>query len=403
MKLLAVISATTAALTCGMAASASPVARTPTLSFTVAPGVSDYGFTPLGGGICLGGRRVTDPAADGGIAWSPDGNRVAFFRQTGLLTADVFVADADGSHLLNLTHGSAQFSWAPDWSPDGTRIVYVASDPNVEQLVTVRPDGSGADIVPNTAVDPTRQLGDPQWFPDGRVLGFTLTDGIHVIGADGSGSRLLLGNATGFDWSPDGRKIVFTRGDDLALAQSDGTDVSFVTRTPRLAEGGASFSPDGTKLVWVGVDNTDPKVEKGPGDHMYVSDGDGRNRHILLGPRGVPAWGPSWRPAAPAPPGLRPCVLQGTKRNDVLVGTAKGDMIFAQGGNDVVHGRGGNDIIVGDIPFSAHPGKDRLFGGPGRDFIDSYDGRRDLVNGGPGRDRGVADRHDRVRSIERYG
>jgi len=402
VKLLAIIGATTA-LTCGMAASAAPVVRAPMLSFTVAPGVSDYGFTPLGGGICLGDRRVTDPKADAGIAWSPDGSRLAFFRQTGTLTADVFVADADGSHLRNLTKGSAQFSWAPDWSPDGTRIVYVASDPNVERLVTVRPDGSGAEVVPNTAVDPTSQLGDPQWFPDGSVLGFTLTDGIHVIRPDGSGSRLLLADATGFDWSPDGKRIVFTRGDDLALAQSDGTDVSFVTRTPRLGEGGASFSPDGAKLVWVAVDNTDPKVGTGPGDHMYVADGDGRNRHILRAPHGVPAWGPTWRPAAQVPAGLRPCVLQGTKRNDVLVGTAKGDMIFAKGGNDVVHGLGGDDIIVGDVPFSAHPGKDRLFGGPGRDYIDSYDGRRDLANGGPGRDRGMFDRHDRVRSIETRG
>ena len=239
--------------------------------------------------------------------------------------------------------------------------------------------------------------------PDGNILGFTLTDGIHVIGSDGAGLRLLLADAAGFDWSPDGTKIVFTRGDDLALARSDGTDVSFLTRTPRLGEGGASFSPDGARLVWVAIDDTDPKVGNGPGDHMYVASADGRNRHILRAPRGVPAWGPSWRPAAPVPTRLRPCVLQGTKRNDVLVGTAKGDLIFAKGGNDVVHGLGGNDIIVGDVPFSAHPGTDRLFGGPGRDFIDSYDGRRDLVNGGPGRDRGVTDRHDRVRSIERYG
>ena len=109
MKLLAVISATTAALTCGMAASAAPVARAPMLSFTVSPGVSDYGFTPLGGGICLGDRRVTEPKADAGVSWSPDGRRLAFFRQTGTLTADVFVADADGTHLRNLTKGSAQF------------------------------------------------------------------------------------------------------------------------------------------------------------------------------------------------------------------------------------------------------------------------------------------------------
>jgi len=86
-----------------------------------------------------------------------------------------------------------------------------------------------------------------------------------------------------------------------------------------------------------------------------------------------------------------------------LVGSAKGDLILAGGGNDVVRGRGGDDIIVGDVPFARARGKDRLFGGPGRDYIDSYDGRRDVVDGGSGRDRGISDRHDLVRSVERYG
>src|SRR3954447_26825640 len=362
-----------AALTSGLAAAA-PSAGRPTLSFTVAAGVSDQGFEPLGGGICLGDRRVTEPKADGGIAWSPDGSRAAFYRQTGPLTADVFAAEADGSHLVNLSRGSAQFSWAPDWSPDGSRIVYVASDPDVERLLSVRPDGSGAEAVPGTAVDPTAQLGDPQWAPDGSLIGYTLTDGIHVIRPDGTGSRLLLADALGFDWSPDGQRIVFSRNGDLAVARSDGTEVSFITHTPRLLEGGASFSPDGSRLVWVAVDNTDPKVENGPGDRMYLADADGQNRRVLNGPRGVPAWAPAWRPSAPAPRGSRRWVIRGSNRDDVLEGTPKGDLIYARAGNDIVHGRGGDDIIVGDVPFSAHPGKDRLFGGPGRDYLDSYDG-----------------------------
>jgi dipeptidyl aminopeptidase/acylaminoacyl peptidase len=387
----------------GGLARAAPVGNQATLSFTVAAGVSDSGFKPLGGGICLGSRRVTDPSADGGISWSPDGARVAFYRQTGVLTADVFVANADGSHLLNLSKGSAQFSWAPDWSPDGSRIVYVAGDPDVERLITVRPDGSDREPIPGTAVDPTAQLGSPQWYPDGSLLGYTLTDGIHVIRPDGSGDRLLLGDAYGFDWSPDGRRIAFTRAGDLALADSDGSDVSFVTRTPNLVEGAAEWSPDGSGMVYVSIDETDPKLGNGPGDHMYIADGDGRNRRVLHGPKGVPAWSPAWRPGAPKPEGTRPCVLLGTRHADVLVGTAKGDLIFAGGGNDLVSGRGGNDVIVGDVPFSAHSGKDRLFGGPGRDFVDSYDGRRDVVNGGAGKDRAMFDGHDRVRSVETRG
>jgi RTX calcium-binding nonapeptide repeat (4 copies)/WD40-like Beta Propeller Repeat len=391
-----------AALTCGLA-QATPVATHPALSFTVAPGVSDYGFAPLGGGICLGGRRVTEPAPDGGISWSPDGSRVAFYRQTGALTADVFVADADGGHLLNLTKGSAQFSWAPDWSPDGSLIVYVAGDPDSERLVTVKPDGSDRVPIPGTAVDSTEQLGSPQWYPDGSLIGYTLTDGIHVIGPNGSKSRLLLADAAGFDWSPDGRRIVFTRGGDLALANADGSDVVFVTRTPDIGEGAAEWSPDGSRMVYVSIDETDPKEGNGPGDHLSIADGNGRNGRVLHGPKGVPVWSAAWRPAGPKPRGTRPCVLLGTRQADVLVGTAKGDLIFAGGGNDLVRGRGGNDIIVGDVPFSAHPGKDRLFGGPGRDFLSSYDGRRDVVNGGAGKDRGMFDRHDRVRSVERRG
>jgi hypothetical protein len=392
------------AVWCGGASAgpASSPAGGATLSFTVAPGVSDYGFTPLGGGICLGNKRVTDPKADGGIAWSPDGSRIAFYRQTGPLTADVFVADADGSHLRNLTKGSSQFSWAPDWSPDGSRIVYVAGDPSIERLVLVRPDGSDPQVVPGLEVNPNDQLRSPRWTPDGSLIGYTLTDGIHVVRPNGSGGRVLLGNAAGFEWSPDGTRIVFTRDGDLALASSDGSDVTVLTHTPNLVEGGGEWSPDGSRLTYVSVDETDPKLGNGPGDRMFIADANGRNRRLLLGPRGVGAWSPTWRPAAPAVH-ARPCVILGTRRADRIFGTPKGDLIVAGRGDDVVHGRGGDDIIIGDIPFMSRPGRDRLYGGPGRDYIDAYDGRRDFVDGGPGRDRAIWDRHDRLRSIASYG
>lgn len=401
MRLIAV-GVTCIALLAGLA-SANPSQLRPTLSFTIAPGVSGSGFAPLGGGICLGSRRVTEPRADGGIAWSPDGKRVAFYRQTGTLTADVFVADADGGKLRNLSRGEAQFSWAPDWSPDGSRIVYVGTDPHLERLVTLRPDGSDRQVVPGVSAGPNDRLGEPHWSPDGAFIGYTLNESLYVVRPDGSEQRLVVADAVGFDWSPDGRRIVFTRDRDLVIANSDGSGATFVTRTPDLHEGGAEWSPDGSRMVYLAVDETDPKIENGPGDHMYLADANGRNKRDLRGPRGVSAWSPAWRPAAPLPRGTRPCALLGTSGDDVLVGTARGELIYGRGGDDVIRGRGGDDILVGDVPFARARGKDRLFGGPGRDFIDAYDGRRDLVDGGAGRDRGLSDRHDRVRSVERYG
>ena len=68
-----------------------------------------------------------------GVAWSPDGRRVAF----GLLGMDnaepVYVVNADGTGLHKVIDGAF-----PSWSPDGSRLV-------VEKqggLVTLRPDGS---------------------------------------------------------------------------------------------------------------------------------------------------------------------------------------------------------------------------------------------------------------------
>ena len=40
-------------------------------------------------------------------------------------------------------------------------------------------------------------------------------------------------------------------------------------------------------MVYVSIDETDPKLGNGPGDHMYIADGDGRNRRVLHGPKGV--------------------------------------------------------------------------------------------------------------------
>jgi hypothetical protein len=117
-------------------------------------------------------------------------------------------------------------------------------------------------------------------------------------------------------------------------------------------------------------------------------------------------------PAAPAtpPPG---CTIGGTDGDDVLSGTAGNDVICALGGNDHVHGGPGNDVIragPGNDEIEGQRGNDRLTGGPGRDRLDggigadalrARDGARDLLGGGRGTDTAYADRHDRLRGIER--
>ena len=86
--------------------------------------------------------------------------------------------------------------------------------------------------------------------------------------------------------------------------------------------------------------------------------------------------------------------LTGTSANDVLYGLGGADVLLGRGGNDVLYGGRGNDVLDGG------PGADRLFGGPGNDTLRARDGRRDLVDCGPGRDVAIVDRVDRVSGCE---
>jgi hypothetical protein len=78
-----------------------------------------------------------------------------------------------------------------------------------------------------------------------------------------------------------------------------------------------------------------------------------------------------------------PCI-RGTSGPNRLVGTRGNDKLCGLGGNDTLKGLGGND---------------RLKGGRGRDTFYSRDAYRDVLLGGPGRDRARVDARDVRRSI----
>jgi Ca2+-binding RTX toxin-like protein len=93
----------------------------------------------------------------------------------------------------------------------------------------------------------------------------------------------------------------------------------------------------------------------------------------------------------------------GTTRADHLTGTAASDVLYGLGGNDTLLGLGGNDVLYGGVgadKLNGGPGADRLYGGPGNDVLRARDGRRDVVDCGPGRDTAYVDRLDRVSGCE---
>jgi Tol biopolymer transport system component len=182
--------------------------------------------------------RITSPgsARDVPLAWSPDGSRLLLGR---IVSSDetfdsdnLMVVKADGSGLVRINPpGTVSGTGGPQpgaaWSPDGTRIVFVASEgggfyPGGSGVYVAAADGSGARVLQGT-----ENALWPSWSPDGQWLAYDLGPHheLYVVHPDGSGTRQLTNGGDGpFSvapvWSPDSQRLLFLRGEGEDFAHT---------------------------------------------------------------------------------------------------------------------------------------------------------------------------------------
>ena len=121
--------------------------------------------------IDLATRRVTTLISGGVNTYpvlSPDGRKIAFRKMVQEINSEVFVADADGGNLRNLTNHPAFEGW-PAWSSDGRQIAFGANRNSNYQIFMMNADGSNVRLLANTEGRATA----PRWSADGRKVYFT--------------------------------------------------------------------------------------------------------------------------------------------------------------------------------------------------------------------------------------
>ena len=282
---------------------------------------------------------------------SPDGRTVAYVRQSGDVMSDrnraaIWLVDiATGKQRPLITGGGSYM--APRWSPDGTRLSYIAAEEGGAQL-WVRWIDSGASAKLTNLPDSPQSV---TWSPDGRSLAYLMRvpgedaslgkappkpegakwadplqvidrvtyrgdgDGyypagyshIFTIAADSSAPRQLTFGA--FDdggplsFTPDGKALLLSAvrkenwqrepndSEILALDLSSGAITTLTTRYgPDFAP---AVSPDGSRIAFLGFDDTHRTYEN---TELYVMNRDGSGARNLTGALDISVDDAQWAP-----------------------------------------------------------------------------------------------------------
>jgi TolB protein len=243
-------------------------------------------------------------AGDGeGARWSPDGTRIAFLAgySTNNGSTDVYLMDADGGNVTRLTESQA-FDFALDWSPDGTKIVHQEEGDSVRLVITTLDDNGTALTQPVFPEGSYADTASGQWSPDGSKLLFTVLETpessarLAVLDVASGEVTFLTAEAdgrarSGGVWSPDGTRIAFVldqdRVGDIFLVKADGGDLTNLTAFPA-AYSQPTWSANGD---WIAFSRLTFNGVPPEPDGVYVIRPDGSESRYVGAGRS-----PVWRP-----------------------------------------------------------------------------------------------------------
>ena len=244
-------------------------------------------------------RQVAPLVARAGATVSPDWHRIAFVAKQ-----HIWVLPLEGGRPERVTTKEGKYS-ALNWSPDSTRITFVVTEKDQDDVGVASAAGGEVTMIATRAVDED----SPIWAPSSDRLAFIRRFDnwqgyeIWVSAPDGTGARPIVketydrgveefrfdGNA---HWSPDGRRIAYlssrTGYNHVWTVDVDGGEPIELTRGPWV-DYSPRWAPSGDRIAFVSSREQDLEDR-----HIWVVNASG-GEPVRLSRDGF-CTDPSWAP-----------------------------------------------------------------------------------------------------------
>jgi TolB protein len=156
--------------------------------------------------------EVQNRGTNFGVAFSPDGKKIAFCSTLEEGNSEIYVANSDGSNIKRLTFNKA-IDTAPSWSPTSREIAFTSDRGGTPQIYIMDAEGSNVRRVSFGG----SYFDGPAWSPAGDMIAYVsrvdLVFDIYVLNLRTNQTiKLTESNARNESpsWSPDGRHIIFS-------------------------------------------------------------------------------------------------------------------------------------------------------------------------------------------------
>lgn len=148
---------------------------------------------------------TTQPMIGEPTEWSPDGNMLLIFADSGGGNFDIYVFEEISGKTLRLTD-SAGFDSYPHWSPDGQKIIFISKRDGEDEIYSMNADGS---IQENLTENPAAMDIWPSISRNGRLIVYLTSEDNQwktiIMNADGNNKKDitdLVGIAGSISWRP---------------------------------------------------------------------------------------------------------------------------------------------------------------------------------------------------------